>query len=171
VNGRWKLGIAGAVVAAILFVCTSAAFVAGASQSPRSAVITVPGSGQVVVPPGRAEGRVYMQERHFGPFGFVFGLLGFLFKLLIFVLIIGIIARLFFWRGRGPWSGPGRFNPQERFEEWHRKQHEAAAEQPAQPAPAAPPSAEQPVQPADGPTQPSARAGQPPADPTEPKPL
>jgi hypothetical protein len=67
----------------------------------------------------------------YGPgFGFPFGLI--LFPL--FVVGIVLLLRGAFWRGRwggrgyGPW-GPGRPGPwgpggPQRFEEWHRRQHE-----------------------------------------------
>lgn len=68
-------------------------------------------------------------------FGFPFGLI--LFPL--FVLGIVLLLRGAFWRGRwggrgyGPW-GPGRPGPwgpggPQRFEDWHRRQHEQPADQ------------------------------------------
>lgn len=82
---------------------------------------------EVVVNTGRAI------EGWWGPgWGFGFGIFGFFFKILFFILIIGLIARLFFgprrWGGPGPYWGrdwhEGQTSPMEqRMTEWHDRAH------------------------------------------------
>jgi hypothetical protein len=89
----------------------------------------------------------------FGHYGYGYGWGFFPFGLILFpLLVIGIIllVRGAFWRGR--WGGPGGYGPgpygpggygwgppgpwgqggpQQRYEEWHRRQHEQPGDQPA----------------------------------------
>ena len=76
----------------------------------------------------------YRHGYGFFPFGF------FLFPLVVIGIIL--LARGAFWRGRwggpwrggpygGGWGGPGPWGPggPQRYEEWHRRQHEEKADQ------------------------------------------
>jgi hypothetical protein len=71
--------------------------------------------------------------RHgFFPFGFIFPLLW----IGLIVLVISFIFRRGRWGGPGRWGGgPGGWN--DRFEDWHRRQHEKGNDGPPQPGPAA----------------------------------
>jgi hypothetical protein len=117
-----------------------AAYNAGVSEGVSEGLRRAGDSGQAV----RAVGPRFGHGYGYGyGWGFPFGLI--LFPLLVIGIIL--LVRGLFWRGR--WGGPGGYGPggygwgppgpwgqggPQRFEEWHRRQHDQPGEQPgAQP--------------------------------------
>jgi hypothetical protein len=99
-------------------------FEQGLAQSGAEVIVNPPGT---VVYPGL----------HPGIWGF--GFVGIFFKILFFVLIFGLIARIFFGRRRWGWGpGPYRGRPgwhhdhspmEDHLGEWHRQAHEGHADE------------------------------------------
>jgi hypothetical protein len=89
-------------------------------------------SGKIVVPEGGVVPYPYYPP-FYRPWGFGFGILGLVFPLLFVFLILGLLRGILFrgWHGsRWGWGGPHGEWPKgvpPMMEEWHRKLHEAQA--------------------------------------------